>query len=283
MELQQSDRYARYVTSLGWQVTTVDGVNVFHRKIPFIGAIAKIQRPAHLPYIPRLVPFIRAHGVTKLSVEPRAEEDTETFTSYMRSLSTYVSLYTTHFLPTKTIKVGLSGSEEDVFGRMSQAKRRAVRRARTLGVTVAESSDISDLIAAKTRAAGAFGGITTYGADSLWAQLAPEHAAILLASCPVRGIFGGTNIHVVGGVFLIFWQTTAFYWIAGATHEGKKRFAPTMLVWECMRLAKRRGMRNLDFLGVWDERLPNENLSWKGFTRFKEGFGGKTVYYPLYP
>jgi len=60
-------------------------------------------------------------------------------------------------------------------------------------------------------------------------------------------------------------------------------FAPTLLVWEALKLAKNRGAKQFDFVGVWDERIPNKFHEWKGFTKFKEGFGGAAQYYPLTP
>jgi len=104
--------------------------------------------------------------------------------------------------------------------------------------------------------------------------MAPDHATILLAY---------TDTHkLVGGILLVFWEKTAYYWIAGATKQGKKLFVPTILVWEALKAAKRRGAKQFDFVGVWDERKPNEHHDWLGFTKFKEGFGGVPFYYPLY-
>jgi lipid II:glycine glycyltransferase (peptidoglycan interpeptide bridge formation enzyme) len=41
-------------------------------------------------------------------------------------------------------------------------------------------------------------------------------------------------------------------------------------------------MKQFDFVGVWDERKADQHHDWLGFTKFKEGFGGRTFYYPLY-
>ena len=124
------------------------------------------------------------------------------------------------------------------------------------------------------------GFITTTGINKIWPIFAPKHAAILLAYRE-KGQETRDRKDCVGGILLLFWDNIAYYWIAGATHEGKKLFAPTLLVWEAITLAKKRGSRLFDFVGVWDERLPNENNNWKGFTKFKEGFGGTELYYPI--
>ena len=58
-----------------------------------------------------------------------------------------------------------------------------------------------------------FGGITTHGIDRLWKLFYPKHATILLAKTD-------TN-RIVAGILLLFWNNTVFYWIAGATREGK--------------------------------------------------------------
>jgi len=118
-----------------------------------------------------------------------------------------------------------------------------------------------------------FGGITTHGIDRLWKLFYPKHVTILLAK-------NDTN-DVVAGILLLFWNTTALYWIAGATHQGKKMFAPTLLVWYALLMGKKRKCAAFDFIGVWDERTPTQFKEWKGFTKFKEGFGGTPVYYPI--
>ena len=41
---------------------------------------------------------------------------------------------------------------------------------------------------------------------------------------------------------------------------------------------KKEGKKVFDFEGIYDERFPL--ISWKGFTRFKKGFGGIEVEYP---
>lgn len=71
---------------------------------------------------------------------------------------------------------------------------------------------------------------------------------------------------------------TLFYWVNGSTLEGRKYFAPSLLIYEAIREAKKRGLQEFDFDGVYDERFPNKR--WLGYTRFKAGFGGNYVFYP---
>lgn len=273
MELQQSPLYAQYIKSLGWTVATVDGINIFIRPIPFMGGLAKIQRPQHLPETKKLIPLLKNFHIRTLAVEATETTNQQKFSRWCQELRPFVHIGTSPFLPTKTIIVDVIPSETEIFQNFTEAKRRAVRRAEKNGVTVITSNDIEQLIQIKNKSAGFLGFITTHGARELWNVSGPTHATTLLA-------YSQKN-HLIGGIFLLFWNKTAYYWIAGATKEGKKIFAPTLLVWEALKLAKQKGARQLDFLGVWDERMPKQNTSWQGFTKFKEGFGGKIIYYPL--
>ena len=273
MELQQSPQYARFVKLLGWQVEHVDGVNIFYRSIPLMGVLAKIQRNTKLPSVSAIKTFLAKQRVRSLSVEPAHHVDQQEFSRWLGKIKKVVKIYTSPFLPTKTISIDLTASRDEIFQRLSEAKRRAVRRAQKNNVTVRRSDQISDLIAIKNKSAGLFGFITTHGTKELWHVLGLEHTAILIAYSEKK--------KPIGGVYLIFWNRIAYYWIAGATREGKKLFAPSLLVWEALKLAKERGAKRFDFIGVWDERLPRQNNSWKGFTKFKEGFGGNVLYYPI--
>jgi lipid II:glycine glycyltransferase (peptidoglycan interpeptide bridge formation enzyme) len=273
MELQQSPLYQKYIEALHWNVADVEGSAIFYRRIPLLGTLAKLQRPTRLPYLPKLIMTLKKLKVSQISVEPKEDVSQEEFSRYISILSKFFHIITSPFIPTKTIIVDISASTKEVFAKFTSAKRRAVRKAEKNNLTVVESHDINDLISIKSKGAGMFGGITTHGIDRLWKLFYPKHATVLLA------ITGSER--VVAGVLLLFWNTTAVYWIAGATHEGKKLFAPTLLVWHALQTGKKRKCTAFDFIGVWDERKPKQFPEWKGFTKFKEGFGGTPLYYPI--
>ncbi len=302
MEIQQSSLYWGYVKTLGWKIHKVDGVGFITKHIPFLGGLAKIQRPGHLPKLSLLIPILKSEHINTVAVEPDPAVTEKEFQKWCHALSKGFKINKSAYLPTKTIRVDLKVSEDDIFNRFAEAKRRAVRRAIKNGVTIMESNNIQDLIKIKNKSAGLFGFITTYGIKELWPIMAPEHASILLAyKSPVIArspeVTVGTTKQsykiasllpvarndnkVVGGILLLFIGKLAYYWIAGATKEGKKLFAPTLLVWEALKLSKKRGCRTFDFVGVWDERQPQYFKAWHGFTKFKEGFGGTPLYYPI--
>jgi lipid II:glycine glycyltransferase (peptidoglycan interpeptide bridge formation enzyme) len=271
MELQQSPIYAKYIESLGWTILRVGNVRMFYRKIPFTGGLLKIQRPKKLPNVTALV---QKYRITTVAIEPHPKQDLPAYKKWCSSVGKHCRVVRSSYQPTKTLFIDLTASEDTIFSRFTDTKRRAVRKAIKNGITVEESGDIKNLINIKNKSAGPFGFITTFGMDRFWSIFAHDHATILLAR---------TDTHkLVGGVLLLFWKKTAYYWIAGATKEGKKLFTPTLLVWEALKVAKRRGAKQFDFVGVWDERKPNEHHDWFGFTKFKEGFGGKPFYYPMF-
>ena len=273
MEIQQSPLYAHYIESLKWAVEKVQGKYLFIKKIPFTGGILKIQRVKSLPPIPKLLPLFRQYNIRTLAVEPDGALQQQFFSRWLKKIPTRVKLNTDYFLPTKTIRVDLTPQPEKIFHAFSETKRRGVRRAQKNGVTVITSDDIKTFIRLKNKSAGFLGSITTFGIDKLWPFFHPDHASILLAH--------NQTGKPVGGILLLYWDHIAYYWIAGASREGKKLFAPTLLVWCALLAAKKHNCAALDFVGVWDERLPNKNKQWLGFTKFKEGFGGTPLYYPL--
>lgn len=273
MELQQSPLYETYIKKLHWQVERVDGVNMFIKRFPLFGGFAKMQRFKTFPDINHLLPIFKTYRVRRLVLEASASIDESSLKNYAQSLRPYVYLVTSPYIPTKTIRIDLTKTEDELFASLSQAKRRAVRKAIKNNVVVVESDQIADLIAVKSKAAGMLGWITTIGAKQLWEAFRPNNATTLLAY---------HNHTLVAGIFLLFWEDVAYYWIAGGTKAGKSVAAPTLLAWEAIKRSKQRGMKLFDFVGVWDERFPRENRDWLGFTRFKEEFGGVPLYYPTH-
>jgi len=267
MEFQQSPIYAKYIESLGWTILRIGTVRMFYKHIPVTGGLLKIQRPKTLPDITEI---LRTYRVKTVAIEPHPKENLGSYKRWCAGVSKHCKVVRSSYQPTKTLLIDVTAPEDTIFSRFTEAKRRAVRKAVKNGVTVTESDDIKSFIKIKNKSAGPFGFITTFGIDRFWDIFYPKHATILLTK------------PLMGGILLVFWNKTAYYWIAGATKQGKKLFTPTLLVWEALKTAKRRGMKQFDFVGVWDERKPGEHHDWLGFTKFKEGFGGKPFYYPMY-
>lgn len=274
-QFQQSIPYRQYIKSLKWNVDILENVAIFRKNFPLIGGFAKMQRSDHLPNANTFIKYIKKFRINKVIIEPEADFPQKKLSDYIKKLKlSGIKVNTSPFIPTKTIRIDLTVSENNIFSAFTEAKRRAVRKALKNNVQVEESDNISDLIAIKNKSGGLFGFITTSGIRNLWNILGPKSAAILLAYDGLPGK------KCVGGILLVMYKRVSFYWIAGASKYGKKIFAPTLLIWEALKLSKSRGCHTFDFVGVWDDRMPKENLEWKGFTKFKEGFGGSDLYYP---
>lgn len=275
MEIQQSTYYADFIRNYGWNVESLDSQYIYIRPFPFIGGLAKIQRGATLPRTQSLIPILKKYRIRTLAIEPDSAVSQSTFTAWSQKIRHHVRLNTDYFLPTKTILVPLKGSVDSIFQKFTEAKRRAVRRAQKNNITVQISEDVDTFIRLKNKSAGFLGFITTAGVRKLWSAFPKKNKAVLLA-------YEKEKIQEpIGGILLLFWDSISYYWIAGATNNGKKLFAPTLLIWEAIQESKKRNCIALDFVGVWDERIPKKNQAWHGFTKFKEGFGGNALYYPL--
>jgi len=268
-EIQQSPLYASYIEKLGWAVDRVENSYVFIKKFPIIGSLVKIQRVTSLPSLSKLHPVLTKYHVGQISVEPDSSIPQKQFDAWCANLTKRVRLMRSPFLPTKTLRIDLEPDEAVIFSRFAEAKRRAVRRAQKNNLQIYKSTNIDEFIRLKNKSVGFLGFITSYGVKKLW-QTFPKNQKTILV-----------DTHLTSGILLLFWDKIAYYWLAGATRQGKKLFAPTLLVWEALKLSKKRGCKQFDFVGVWDERTPRQNLKWKGFTKFKEGFGGKPMYYPI--
>lgn len=273
MELHQSPPYATYVSSLGWNVITLTTGHIFLKQFFLFGSIAKLQRIYPLPKSEEIRALCKKYHVRQIIIEASEHQNQKEFIEWCNHISTFVSLSKTPYIPTKSLRVSLIKPEETIFSSFNEAKRRAIRRAKKNELLIEESKDIKKLISVKSKSAGFLGFITTHGAKELWNAFRPDNATTVLA-------YTQDKKTLLAGVFLIFWDNIAYYWIAGSTKKGKNLFAPTLLVWEAMRISKHHGAQYFDFLGVWDERFPKENTEWKGFTKFKEGFGGTVIYYP---
>lgn len=287
-DLRQTPEYARYMQLLGWSVVrfqmSVFGCQIFVKKIPLLGNIGKLQRPEGKLDLRKLDDFAREHKLAALYVEPSL--DTQYLPAQAGSiLNTRYTIHKNCFLPSKTIQINLTQPERQLFRELKKDTRYSLRRAKEAGVKVVESEDIPAFIKMWQAAARRRGMWLPQKKEifSLWKAFG-QKAHILFAlthkhNPSFRYIDISKENGLVSGVLIVESPDIAYYMYAFSTEEGNRLSAPTFLVWEAIRLAKRNGCKIFDFEGIYDERYP-QTKNWKGFTKFKEGFGGKIVTYP---
>ena len=85
------------------------------------------------------------------------------------------------------------------------------------------------------------------------------------------------NKQILSIILVTFYGEVATY-LHGASSNEFREFMPNHAAqWEAILEAQRRGCKIYDFWGVAPDGV--ENHSWSGITRFKKGFGGRTVHF----
>lgn len=271
-DIRQAPIFAKFMKDLGWQAEKIGSNFVYLRKFPLIGFFAKIPRP-NLPLdINEIVKFRKSRNIFRLKISPFVETTDKNYPKIKSELIKHnFKIDNFPFNPTTDYLVDLTKSEKDIFGKFSEAKRRAVRRALKNKIIVKESDDYPSFIKIRQHQYLPVWFLVGTDMKKLWHALYPRNAALLLA-------YGQTNIPVAG-ILLLLYGKKAYYWFASSLSSGKKLFAPTLLVWKAIKLAKKRGCNIFEFEGIYDDRFQKASQSWKGFTKFKEGFGGEKVVY----
>ncbi len=182
--------------------------------------------------------------------------------------------------PRRTVLVDISGSEDEILGRMKPKTRYNIRLAGRKGVTVRLGG--RDDLSAFTQLVQATGGRQDFGVHSpayyraAYDQFsADDRVGLLLAGIEGRPL-AGLMIFVLG--------KTAWYLYGASSEEERQRMPAYLLQWEAMRWARAKGCTHYDLWGVPDEEeemleaeFTHRSDGLWGVYRFKRGFGGRLV------
>lgn len=273
MDIRQSLLYTEFLKKIGWQIKKIGSDNVFIRNIPFYGKFAKLQKiTAPIPF-DEIAQFSKKEKIRQLIIEPDSLYDQTLETQFYNH---GYSVNKSPYLPTKTILIDLNKSEKEIFKSFSEAKRRAIRKAIKNNIEIKESTDIDNFIKLKINYFPFFGFLLKKEFRTLWQVFSPKNAILLMAYR-----FNDLNHQskALAGILLLFHKEKAYYWLAASDKQGNTLAAPSLLVWEGLKLSKKRGCIVFDFEGIYDERFHKATKNWQGFTRFKQGFGGKEITY----
>jgi lipid II:glycine glycyltransferase (peptidoglycan interpeptide bridge formation enzyme) len=282
-DLRQSQEYAQYIKSNGWQVIRVDNTNIFLRN--FLGLkIAKIQRTqTNLPWA-KIFPILKKEKVFSLRYEP------ETISQKVKS--TPIFLKNINFPPltirggtkggdtkgvpgfqfsnwpllgTKTLRVNLRPAKKNILKSFKKDCRYVLRRFKIQDSRF-KKNDFNT-----------FYHIWSHEAKrkKLWIPSNREYSNLIQ-------IFKNKSFCLtyqdLAGLVILIHQKTAYYYYSACRPEGKQLQLPYLLVWAAMQKAKKLGCTVWDFEGIYDDRWPNHG--WEGFTHFKKSFGGEEIAFP---
>jgi lipid II:glycine glycyltransferase (peptidoglycan interpeptide bridge formation enzyme) len=266
-DLRQTPQYSEYIKLLGWHVDKIEGSFVFVRKIPLLGSVVKLQRPDNVgkKTIKAMDLIGKKTRAFQMSIEPGNKADGLLLTDHGYKLSKSPSLCS------KTIQIDLRKPENTLLSEMHHKTRYNIKKAKSKKLKFKISNDIESFAEFWQKCAFKQRGMFLSMKNEIKAINASfgKDAYILSASKRKR---------VLASMLLILTTETAYYMYAASTEEGKKLFAPTLITWESIILAKKLGRKMYDFEGIFDARFPLP--TWKGFSRFKKSFGGNEIEYP---
>lgn len=232
--------------------------------MPILGWYAKIQRPTALNS--KIINLIESkYHPFQFSIEPSNKSQSDLINKLNFKLSNSPSL------PTKSLIIDLTKGEKYLLKNFSQKTRYNIKLSKTKNIKIVKSDNISVF--------------TKFWRENFEKKRFPFFSQQKNIAALHKSF--GKNSHIllaekdsklIAALYILIFDKTAYYMYAASNNEGRKLFAPTLLAWEGIFMAKKSGCKIFDFDGIYDERFPLKG--WLGFTKFKKGFNGKEIKYP---
>ena len=165
--------------------------------------------------------------------------------------------------PNRTLIIYLK-EEDRLLSEFDKDTRYSVRRARREGVKVGEVEEVDNFyrLLDKNSKRHGFG-------------IYPKKYYEDLLQLGMVKLFEATHQgDVLASAFAVFFGDTVTYLHAGSSRKKRKFCGSTLLNFEIMNHAFESGFKEYDFWGIDKKKMP-------GVTKFKKGFGGREVNYPI--
>jgi|GEM_PF-2714715 len=283
LDLRQSPEYHALLRQNGCIVDDLGGGHssyAFRMKIFPLFTVMIIQCVTDLKVLDIAERLSRRRRSLFVKIAPKAILGTEEAANWEKALNEYGYRWDkAAVIPTKTLVVDLRQSDESLLKQMKAKTRYNIRLAQRRGVTIRivngheilnNPSDLDGFLTVFCDNCKRIGmkGIPRKSLERILHNY-QENFFVVYANLK-NGELGAVASYVVAG-------KTFYYQMNGSTDEGRRNFATNLTVWEGMMEGKRRDCEWLDFDGIADDRYNDED--WKGFSRYKLGFGGTEVTY----
>lgn len=254
-DIRQNKNYVKYLKLQKWIVEEQNGVLYFIKKILFL-SIIKAQRPKKINY--KDIEFLRKkYRAFQIIIEPNSQKEEKDLIKHgYKNISPYI--------PSKTVILQLNKQEKTLFDSFPKGTRYSIRKSET--VKIFEVKDLTKF--------------RHYWRKSVDFK---RHVLSIKQMTDLKNAFGDeckfltAEDGISGAIFLVAGKV-GYYWYGFVGPEGRRKLSQYKILWEGIKWAKENGAKYFDMEGIFDERFPIS--AWKGFTKFKKGFGGKIVEYP---
>jgi len=170
--------------------------------------------------------------------------------------------------PKKTLILDLTQTEEDLFKKFSRTTKYNIGLAKRSGVKIKEQQNYSPdfyKLLEKTKNRQEFGIYPESHYKDIF-EISSESIKVELFTAEYKG-------KIINATIVLFFNGRATTLHSGSDYNHRSVKGSNLLNWEIILSAKKRGLEELDFWGI------DEN-KWPSLTFFKKGFDGKEVEYP---
>ena len=268
-DYRQSEQYSQYFSKKGWVVEKIGATLVLIKKLPWIGSIIKIQRGDADTSLVEVEKMARENKALFTVIEPDIKTENPRYTQLEQTfkLNGYKDL--SFFLsPTKTAYIDLSKSEENILSSFDKDIRKSLRRNLKKAISFRLSSNLEEfyslLYEAGTRRHFSVQALSDW--KDQWGSFGSQ-AQIILSF--LDGELLGGNMFLVN-------PPAAFGLFLPTTENGRSIQIAATLIWEGLKLAKKKGCVSFDLDGLYDDRYKSPK-KWRGVTTFKRKFNGHEV------
>jgi lipid II:glycine glycyltransferase (peptidoglycan interpeptide bridge formation enzyme) len=296
--LLQSSRWGAFKTRHGWEVERIAFPDIEHPRA-MAQVLFKSRGPVSMGYIPRGPAFQEADGeavielfrmidrvakkrrAINLIVEPNQPLPLSgTFKDHDFVRGPHA------FQPSRTVIVPLL-DDEPLLSQMHQKTRYSVRLATRRGVNVEQCSNPEHVeefyrLLEDTSSRNEFG-IHSLNYYRDFVDIFGDHAHLSIAN------YDG---HVAAGLIAARFGDDAIYMYGGSSTEHRAHGAAYLLQFTAMQWARNHGARTYDLWGIPDQDPESTGIEgglvagtkgddWRGLYKFKVGFGGQIVRFPM--
>lgn len=265
MDFRQSKAFANYLQTSGWQVDQLsDGTYLYIFRLPILGAVVRIPRikpPINFKEIDQVA---KIHGAILIKIEPDAlATELKLAQELKRNGYTFDSW---SIEPTNTLIINLTLPQDELFKSFKPKWRQYIRFAQKNNLQVIELDDIDTFTKLWQDNALRKGHLVEnpYQTKALWNQFHKRGKAALL--------FALVQNQPAAAALLILWGKTCHFWHLAYNGNNPNLRPLYLLVWQSIIFAKSQNLKEFDFEGVEDPRLPYTSKFQPTF--FKKGFGG---------